>query len=76
MPLLADRTGKKKVIVVSALDELEYDQAERFKAMGLTATAVNSQVWSDELHKILRFPHSFELPTHIRIFDIRAGKRP
>ncbi|THG96112.1 hypothetical protein EW026_g5664 [Hermanssonia centrifuga] len=51
MPLLADKTNKKKVIIVSTLDELEADQAQRFKQMGLTATPVNSQVWTKDLHK-------------------------
>ncbi len=68
MPLLADKTNKKKVIIVSTLDELEadqvfkhtfkrifeliYKQAQRFKQMGLTATPVNSQVWTKDLHKV------------------------
>ncbi|PSS06546.1 hypothetical protein PHLCEN_2v3676 [Hermanssonia centrifuga] len=51
MPLLADTTGKKKIIIVSPLDALERDQAQRFKAMGLTATAVNGRVWNEDLHK-------------------------
>ncbi|KAI0694256.1 P-loop containing nucleoside triphosphate hydrolase protein, partial [Cerioporus squamosus] len=46
MPLLIDKTKKKKVIIISPLNELELDQAWRFKKMGLTAAAVNGDVYN------------------------------
>ncbi|KAH9915001.1 P-loop containing nucleoside triphosphate hydrolase protein, partial [Fomitopsis serialis] len=51
MPLLADETGRKIVVVISPLNELERDQAERFRKMGLTATAINKEDYSEKLHK-------------------------
>ncbi|TFY55114.1 hypothetical protein EVJ58_g8451 [Rhodofomes roseus] len=51
MPLLLDETKKKLVVVISPLNELERDQAERFRTMGLTATAINKEEYSDRLHK-------------------------
>ncbi|KAI0702022.1 P-loop containing nucleoside triphosphate hydrolase protein [Cerioporus squamosus] len=53
MPLFLDTTKKKMVIVISPLNELEKDQARRFVAMGLKATAVNGEVYSKQLHKEL-----------------------
>ncbi|KAI0710336.1 P-loop containing nucleoside triphosphate hydrolase protein [Cerioporus squamosus] len=50
MPLLIDKTKKKKVIIISPLNELELDQARRFKKMGLTAAAVNGDVYNMKLH--------------------------
>ncbi|KAI0692066.1 P-loop containing nucleoside triphosphate hydrolase protein, partial [Cerioporus squamosus] len=50
MPLLVDKTKKKKVIIISPLNELELDQARRFKAMELTAAAVNGDVYDMKLH--------------------------
>ncbi|KAH9842000.1 P-loop containing nucleoside triphosphate hydrolase protein, partial [Rhodofomes roseus] len=52
MPLLLDETKKKLVVVISPLNELERDQAERFRTMGLTATAINKEEYSDRLHKV------------------------
>ncbi|KAJ3552473.1 hypothetical protein NM688_g4132 [Phlebia brevispora] len=49
MPLFADETRKNKVIVVSALNQLQEDQARRFRELGLTATAVNSETWNNAL---------------------------
>ncbi|KAI0683410.1 P-loop containing nucleoside triphosphate hydrolase protein, partial [Cytidiella melzeri] len=53
MPLLADETGETKVIIVSPLNALERDQAKRFCSMGLAATAVNGEDYTNELHQQL-----------------------
>ena len=52
MLALADDSKKKMVLIISPLNELECEQADRFKAMGLTATAVNSDVYTMKLHKV------------------------
>ncbi|GBE83952.1 hypothetical protein SCP_0510110 [Sparassis crispa] len=51
MPLFDDDTHEKIVLVISPLNALEHDQAERFKSMGLEATAVNGEVYNPRLHK-------------------------
>ncbi|KAI0717718.1 P-loop containing nucleoside triphosphate hydrolase protein [Cerioporus squamosus] len=53
MPLLVDETKKKKVIIISPLNELELDQAKRFEKMGLKAAAVNGDVYGMGLHNKL-----------------------
>jgi ATP-dependent helicase YprA (DUF1998 family) len=52
MLALTDLSRKKMVLVISPLNALEHEQAERFHAMGLTATAVNSDVYTPKLHKV------------------------
>jgi len=52
MLALSDSSWKKMVLVISPLNTLEHEQAERFHAMGLTATAVNGDVYTTELHKV------------------------
>ncbi|EPS93212.1 hypothetical protein FOMPIDRAFT_1056168 [Fomitopsis schrenkii] len=51
MPLLVDETKQKMVLVISPLNELEQDQAKRFRDMGVTATAINRDVYTNALHK-------------------------
>ncbi|KII82643.1 hypothetical protein PLICRDRAFT_677307 [Plicaturopsis crispa FD-325 SS-3] len=47
MPLLYDPS--KVVIILSPLNILEYDMACRFEKMGIAATPVNTDTWSDKL---------------------------
>ncbi|KAI0085962.1 P-loop containing nucleoside triphosphate hydrolase protein [Irpex rosettiformis] len=51
LPLLADPTEKSKIVVVSTLNALQGDQAQRFNKYGITAAAVNGETYSDTLHK-------------------------
>ncbi|KAI9451133.1 hypothetical protein F5148DRAFT_1290346 [Russula earlei] len=51
MPLL-DEAKDNMVVVISPLNELEAEKAERFHKLGLTATAVNGDVHNKQLHKI------------------------
>ncbi len=37
---------------------IEYLQAERFTQMGITAAAVNGQVWNHQLHKVCVYTHT------------------
>ncbi|KAI0756507.1 P-loop containing nucleoside triphosphate hydrolase protein, partial [Daedaleopsis nitida] len=53
MPLLLRSYKNKMVIIISPLNELEEDQARRFRSMGLSATAVNGEVYNKTLHKEL-----------------------
>ncbi|KAI9061339.1 P-loop containing nucleoside triphosphate hydrolase protein [Trametes sanguinea] len=53
MPLLIQKSSKKMVIVVSPLNELERDQARRFKEMGLSAAAVNGEDYTPQLHEVI-----------------------
>ncbi|KZT04200.1 uncharacterized protein LAESUDRAFT_658275 [Laetiporus sulphureus 93-53] len=55
MPLLLDQTKKKMVLIISPLNELEYDQEARFVKLGITATAVNGDVYDKRLHKVCGF---------------------
>ncbi|PCH42570.1 hypothetical protein WOLCODRAFT_152604 [Wolfiporia cocos MD-104 SS10] len=49
MPLLLDEQRNKMILILSPLNELEKDQAERFERMGLKATPVNGETWSNAL---------------------------
>ncbi|KZT67037.1 P-loop containing nucleoside triphosphate hydrolase protein [Daedalea quercina L-15889] len=51
MPLLVDETKRKMVVIISPLNELEEDQAKHFWKMGLTATAINKEKYTKDLHK-------------------------
>ncbi|KAI0690357.1 P-loop containing nucleoside triphosphate hydrolase protein, partial [Cytidiella melzeri] len=51
--LLADPECKSKLLIISTLNALEVDQAERFARRGITAAAVNGETYSDELHQRL-----------------------
>jgi len=51
MPLLLD--PKSKCIIISPLKVLQEDQADRFRKMQITATAVNGDTWNLELQKAL-----------------------
>ncbi|KAH7910136.1 P-loop containing nucleoside triphosphate hydrolase protein [Hygrophoropsis aurantiaca] len=51
MPLFVH--PEKTVIVISPLNALEADQAERFKKMKIAAVAVNGETYSTTLHKEL-----------------------
>ncbi|CDO73892.1 hypothetical protein BN946_scf185016.g49 [Trametes cinnabarina] len=51
MPLLLEKSSKKMVIIISPLNELERDQARRYKGMGLSAAAVNGEDYTAELHR-------------------------
>ncbi|KAI0696951.1 P-loop containing nucleoside triphosphate hydrolase protein, partial [Cytidiella melzeri] len=62
LPLLADNTGLSKIIIVSTLNELERDQAERFNNMGIAAAAVNGETYDDALHKHERFSKLIRSP--------------
>ncbi|KAI0283766.1 P-loop containing nucleoside triphosphate hydrolase protein [Russula brevipes] len=50
LPFLGGHCLDKILIVTSPLNVLEFDQAERFKKMGLRATAVNGDSYKKELH--------------------------
>ncbi|KAI9512673.1 P-loop containing nucleoside triphosphate hydrolase protein [Russula earlei] len=54
MPLLLDEAKDNMVVVISPLNELEAEQAERFHKLGLTATAVNGDVYNEQLHKDIK----------------------
>ncbi|KAI0088968.1 P-loop containing nucleoside triphosphate hydrolase protein, partial [Irpex rosettiformis] len=51
--LLADTTEQSKLVIISPLNELEYDMVERCNKMGLPALAVNGDMWAKDslLHK-------------------------
>ncbi|KAH9928419.1 P-loop containing nucleoside triphosphate hydrolase protein [Amylocystis lapponica] len=51
MPLMLEENKNKMIIIVSPLNELEADQAVRFRAMGLEATAANGEVYTQQLHE-------------------------
>ncbi|KAJ3724389.1 P-loop containing nucleoside triphosphate hydrolase protein [Lentinula raphanica] len=48
MPLFIEK--EKRVVIISPLNALEEDQAERFNDMGLCAVAVNGETWTNEIH--------------------------
>ena len=52
LPLLSDTTKLKKVLIISPLNVLEVDQAKQFKALGLSAVAVNGRTWNQELKQV------------------------
>ncbi|KAI0683129.1 P-loop containing nucleoside triphosphate hydrolase protein, partial [Cytidiella melzeri] len=54
LPLLVDKTGYSKIIIVSTLNELEQDQAARFNKMGIRSAAVNGETYSNQLHTDLK----------------------
>ncbi|KAI0694202.1 P-loop containing nucleoside triphosphate hydrolase protein [Cytidiella melzeri] len=60
--LLADTSQKSKLIVLSPLNELQYDMAARCNTMGLPALAVNGDQWEKDktLHKKLQ-DHEFRV---------------
>ncbi|KAF4584821.1 P-loop containing nucleoside triphosphate hydrolase [Pleurotus pulmonarius] len=49
MPLFVH--PKKVVMIISPLNALEEDQAQRFRDMDLTAAAVNGETYDDKMHK-------------------------
>ncbi|KAI0634743.1 P-loop containing nucleoside triphosphate hydrolase protein [Trametes polyzona] len=63
MPLLLPENAGKMVVIISPLNELERDQARRFRDMGLTATAVNGEDYSTELHNTIAAKASCVLVT-------------
>ncbi|KAH9964007.1 P-loop containing nucleoside triphosphate hydrolase protein [Russula compacta] len=67
IPLLMDLTCQKMVIIISPLNTLEYDQAEPFKKLGLSAAAVNGEVWSKSLRQLI---HSSMLMKNIVLIAI------
>ncbi|KAI0682793.1 P-loop containing nucleoside triphosphate hydrolase protein [Cytidiella melzeri] len=60
--LLADKTETTKLVIISPLNELEYDMTDRCNAMGLPALAVNGDMWKRDntLHKKL-LDHQFRV---------------
>ncbi|KAI0682832.1 P-loop containing nucleoside triphosphate hydrolase protein, partial [Cytidiella melzeri] len=50
LPLLADPMSKSKILVISTLNALEVDQAERFQQYGISAVAVNGETYDDKMH--------------------------
>ncbi|KAF6755179.1 P-loop containing nucleoside triphosphate hydrolase protein [Ephemerocybe angulata] len=52
LPLLNDRS--KKAVIISPLKVLQEDQASRFRAVGITAAAVNGDTWSSKMLKKLK----------------------
>ncbi|KAF6764175.1 hypothetical protein DFP72DRAFT_1163206 [Ephemerocybe angulata] len=65
LPLLQDK--KAKTITISPLKVLQEDQAARFKAMDITAAAVNGDAWSSQRHKT-RLPGG-SLPFFQNVWD-------
>ncbi|GJE94090.1 DEAD/DEAH box helicase domain-containing protein [Phanerochaete sordida] len=54
MPVLLPENAEKMVLIVSPLNELQRDQAQRFRDAGISAAAVNGTTWNKELkEKIL-----------------------
>ncbi|KAG1724780.1 hypothetical protein EDB19DRAFT_1834032 [Suillus lakei] len=50
LPLLAQ--PNKHILIISPLDALEADQAEKFRDMNLTAVAVNGNSYNQHLHQV------------------------
>ncbi|KAF8237483.1 P-loop containing nucleoside triphosphate hydrolase protein, partial [Tricholoma matsutake] len=62
MLLLLDKAKDKIVIIISPLNELEAEQAERFCKLHLTATAVNANIYNLQLHKHPKFSKLMCMP--------------
>ncbi|EIW81865.1 P-loop containing nucleoside triphosphate hydrolase protein [Coniophora puteana RWD-64-598 SS2] len=59
MPTMV-RQDRQVTLVISPLNALEYDQARRFKEMGLSATVVNGDTYTAKLHQELEnLEHQF-----------------
>ncbi|KAG1785008.1 uncharacterized protein HD556DRAFT_1189123, partial [Suillus plorans] len=50
LPLLAQ--PNKHVLIISPLDALEADQAEKFRDINLMAVAVNGNLYNQHLHQV------------------------
>ncbi|KAF6756531.1 P-loop containing nucleoside triphosphate hydrolase protein, partial [Ephemerocybe angulata] len=50
LPLLKDKTTK--AVIISPLKVLQEDQVARFKAIGISAAAVNGDTWSPKLKEV------------------------
>ncbi|KAI0687166.1 P-loop containing nucleoside triphosphate hydrolase protein [Cytidiella melzeri] len=54
LPLLADPFRRSKILVISTLNALEVDQAERFERYGIPAAAVNGETYDAVVQRLAR----------------------